>query len=388
MDLDPKNIPKKKLGLVGRNLFSALLLDQLKDYSHLELHSFYSEKEKSYSHPRLLFWPNSLVESYGGQSLREESLLIFFDDSRRLPLSDYLRRCREKTKLPEALVQKIEALLLWNDRSPYVAGPQGEPLFNWVGEKSWSLQKKMAASPQLIDLERSLPLIFSEDHFPQTHFHEASVTHLQNMDSGAASLVLEAPFSRMEMDRVLWMSYGNALNIEGRPPALPFPRPAFVWKSFGAYVDRTLLAALPSFSFWVDTDNSPEFFYTGLYRWGLFKRVYVDRNSHSPKDPSKVWLQVDELQQAETPSINRPDRFLWKLCPYLKDTSIKFSEWVAPENNFFIHPAPHNERVEGHVYQSFPGFFLNSVEDWLSQWKLKAPPKKVVAVSTASPPPA
>lgn len=328
----------------------------------------------------MIFWPTPLPESWGARSLAEHEPLVFFDGLRRLPLREYLDY-QAARKLPPALRHKLEALLLWNDRTPYVAHLNSTPRFTWAQEAPWSLGRKAVFKPSVLDLEDKLAQIFSDDSFPAVQFHEAAVTHLKNLRGGTA-LVLEAPQSMMEVDRLLWMSYGTPLKIESQ--VLAYPSPNFVWRSFGTYVPRASVSALPEFSFWIDPLESREFFYTGLFRWGLFRRVFVSRQG---KDPEKVWLQIDDLQQLNPPAGDRPDTFLWKLCPYLKNETLKFEDWVAPENNFFVHPRPQTASVGASIYSVFPGFFGESVDKWLAYWKLNPPPKNKDrgGVSTAPP---
>ena len=366
--------PKLKVSVVGKNLQAGLMARELASRSDLTVQWMQTDKDRLQHTQAESMWTllpqldSDMISPLRQLGISVSNLSFFLDAHRRVPARSLFRaEARLFRKFHPAVLRRCLAIGLWNDLSPSVLAPRTrhrpvfEPNVEWPDQWPLSFRDSRSELEPLI-YPRNAVLDFIEGELKQRNVDillgERSVLGVEAAKARRSDhrIVHNAPFAVTESRHVLWASAGSDLREETTSRWKKFRShkraPIAKWKSFGAMLDRSFVAGLPTFSLWLDPMHSEHFLETGVPTQGILKKVFA---IPSVTRPEHTWLQIESLDlfaQSDLPlgavpardshdSHRRLDDFLWTLCPYLRDLKPEFVELpVCDENLIFADPRP------------------------------------------------
>mgnify|MGYP000996621655 CR=1 FL=1 len=278
---------------------------------------------------------------------------LFFDGDRRCPVSVFLEgkgRWPVLSELPPAIRHRILALGLWNDATPDPWKRLGKDV--WIPDPAWFGRKPKSLASDSTDPPWIVP---REDYLAETErlALERGVTlakenqvvmGLRRAQRGAGpQLTQNAPFGFCQTDLVVWTSRARtpgAEEGEDGPEWAEALGDSSHWELYAGEVSARSVAGLPAFSIWILDSLAPDARIVRMLRGPLAR---VSLRPHSTRSDRR-WLQVEVLRLSRTRPVrelteDRPDRFLWKLCPALRVERVELSPFDTDESFFDADPS-------------------------------------------------
>ena len=360
-----------RIAVIGRNVSAALCAAELSRYPQLRVSWYQTQKDRLLgdSSQWLMLPPSYVPQDFrtqlGEAFYKVRDPFLFYDHTRRVPLSLFLRG-KIWPNLHIAVRRRLIALGLWSDSTPRfwnkkVKPEDREPNLLWPFSEPISL--KVLRSPEVILVQREKFLSLLERRLQaggvELRLGSLSVLGVQIGYRSEHKLLHNSPYGFSGTDSLLWTSVASSLKEEASEKKFQLnhktPKAAGRWRSAGAWIDSSSVTGLPPFSLWLDHGLTQDFLSTGFPFSGFLKRVIA---VHSSDMPGKTWLQIKELEMKDLPlaeESERPDRFLWELCPLLKNAIPDYETTFSEEHYFYDEPTPVRHDFGKNIHQWIRG---------------------------------
>jgi hypothetical protein len=352
-------LASKKIAVVGCNVSGLLSLHALKEkWPQFELKWFLASKDILSTHtPNWLCLPEQELKSLHIDIQKENTLdlewQIHFVDYQHEALATFIDHPLRSSaqQIPLALRKKIESLALWNDLTPRPWEPNKGINNSWTQQAPASQKERVSSRFFLVARDSLLT-----QSTPVTLDTRIRVMGLDAGDTRhSTKLIYNAPFGSESFDAMLWTSHTSRPRLENSQDLSLSPlkkSPVGRWRTWVGRVPYKAVSFLKPATVWLDSGAAGHAFLdTGLFRTQTLRRLLCAHSHQCPESfapklsPNEALLQIEVLEFMSEPIGNdkdyRPDQFLWKHCPALKqlDASL-WTESTPDENWIYADPFP------------------------------------------------